>query len=186
METEINDDILYIKLSDFSEKAPSAMKEALEKHKEFSGMVLDLRGNGGGDLDSLIEVAELLLPSGILLTTEDAKGRRIEYRIKDDEYTDVPLAVLVNGKTASASEVLAACVKETGRGCLVGETTYGKGLVQTIIPFSDGSMLKLTIEKYYTSEGNYINEVGIEPDIIVEDYDKQTTAAFEYVKKRMK
>ena len=186
VEFEETDGILYIKLQEFSGSAAEEMAEALSSAQNVKGVVLDLRDNGGGSLTILEDIADLLLPSGILLTTEDAFGDTTEYYIKDDEYCDVPLAVLVNKDTASASEVFSACVKESGRGKLIGETTYGKGLVQAIIPLGDGSGLRLTVDKYYTSAGNYINGIGIEPDIKISDYDEQTKAAFEYVENCIK
>ena len=184
---ENNDGILYIKLLEFTGDVAEEMENILKKQEEIKGIVLDLRDNPGGDLDILIDIADMYLPKGvILLTTEDASGEKTEYKIKDDKYYDVPLAVLTNGDSASASEVFASCIKENDRGVLIGETTYGKGLVQTIIPLGDGSALKLTIEKYYTSKGNYINGVGVEPDIVIEDYDKQKEAAFDYIDEKIK
>ena len=178
------DGILYIELESFNDASALEFKEEMEKHKDAKGIILDLRDNGGGELDSLIEVAELLLPEGIVRMTENAVGGKIKYNVEDDEYCDVPLVVLVNEETASAAEVLAAAIKERDRGILVGKTTYGKGLVQMMLPVGDGSVLKLTIEKYYTAGGNYINEIGVEPDIEAEA-DKQLEAATEYIKSKI-
>lgn len=179
------DGILYIKLTEFSKNSAVKFKEEIEKHSDAKGIILDLNDNGGGDLDSLIEIAELLLPEGVLLITEEKDGARYEYNIKDNEYCDAPLVVLVNGNTASASEVLAAAVKERDRGILVGETTYGKGLVQAIFPMGDGSAVRLTVEKYYTAGGNYINGVGVEPDVQAED-EVQIERAREYIEEILK
>ncbi len=181
VEHELIDGILYIKLREFSGNAPEKMEEALLIQEDFQGIILDLRDNGGGNLDTLMEIAEMILPEGLLLTTENADGKRIEYTVNDNDYCDLPLVVLVNGNTASASEVLTAAIKEGERGTVVGSTTFGKGLVQAIIPFFDGSTLRLTVEKYYTSGGNYINEEGIKPDIEIEDEEKQLETAFECV-----
>ncbi len=186
VETELTDGVLYVKLAEFSESAVSETKKEIEANKDFDAIILDLRDNGGGDINSLIGMAELLLPEGLLLTTENADGGRREYFVEDNDYYDVPLAVLVNGNTASASEVLTAAIKENERGCVIGETTYGKGLVQGIIPLGDGSYLRLTIEKYYTAKGNYINEVGVIPDIEIADEEKQMAKAIEYVKSEIK
>ncbi len=182
--SEENDGILYIKLTEFSENSALKFEEELSKYENIKGIILDLNDNGGGDIDSLIQIAELLLPKGLLLETENAIGEKKKYKISDDEYYDAPLAVLVNENTASASEVLSAAIKERGRGILVGETTYGKGLVQGIFPLGDGSALRLTIEKYYTAGGNYINEKGIEPDIKAQG-EEQLEKAREYIKENV-
>ena len=184
--SEMKDGILYIKLMDFTDVSKEKFFNVMYENKEAKGIILDLRDNGGGSLDSLLDIAERLLPEGVLLTVENAKGKKEELHIKDDDYFDVPLAVLVDELTASASEVLAAAVKETGRGVVIGETTYGKGLVQSIITLGDGSILKLTIEKYYTAGGNYINDVGVVPDIIIEDKEEQLKAAAEYILNELK
>ena len=179
------DGILYIKLEGFCDASVADFKEEMEKHKDAKGIILDLRDNGGGDLQALIDIAELLLPEGALLMTENAGGGKIYYDVEDNEYFDAPLVVLVNEDTASAAEVLAAAIKERERGILVGKTTYGKGLVQGIIPVGDGSVLRLTIEKYYTAGGNYINEIGIEPDVEAET-EEQLEKAEEYIKSKIK
>ena len=106
---------------------------------------------------------------GLLFYSVDGRGKREDVMIKDNDYTDIPLVVITDGDSASASEVLSAAIKEKGRGLLIGQTTYGKGLVQTVVPFRDGTGMKITIAKYYTSKGNYIDKVGIEPDIFIED-----------------
>ncbi|MDO5478437.1 MAG: S41 family peptidase [Clostridia bacterium] len=165
VDMEEEDGILHIVLKEFSETSAADFEEKIASFDDVKGIILDIRDNGGGELESLIRIAEQLLPEGMLLITEDASENRCEYKIEDNEYYDVPLAVLVNENTASASEVLAAAIKERERGILIGKTTYGKGLVQGVLPLGDGSMLKLTIEKYYTAGGNYINEIGVVPDI---------------------
>ncbi len=179
---ENNPDILYISLSEFSTESAKEFREVIKNIKDEKGIILDLRNNGGGSVTALLDIAECILPEGTLFYSLDANGDKTVYEIKDDEYMDLPLVLLVNEGTASASEVLTSAVKEKGRGLVIGTTTYGKGLVQGIIPFPDGSVLKLTVEKYYTSEGNYINEVGIAPDIIIEDEDAQLKRAIEELK----
>ncbi len=180
---EEKDGILYLEFKEFTKYAPKEMEAALKAHESAKGIILDLRDNGGGDLDSLIGIAELLMPEDVvLLTTENSSGNKKVYKIKDNVYYSKPLAVLVNENTASASEVLTAAIKENDRGVIIGENTYGKGLVQSVIPLGDGSLLLLTTEKYYTSAGNFINEKGIEPDIITEDEEAQMKEALEYIK----
>ncbi len=183
IEDERYSDIAYIKLSEFSTESAKEFSQVMENIKDEKGIILDLRDNGGGSVTSLLDIAELILPEGTLFYSEDAKGKRTYYEIEDNEYNDLPLVLLVNENTASASEVLTSAVKDKERGLVIGTTTYGKGLVQGIITFRDGSLLKLTVEKYYTSKGEYINEIGITPDIIIEDSDEQLKRALEEIKK---
>ncbi len=109
-----------------------------------------------------------LLPEGLIVYTEDKYGNREEESSDKEHYFDKPLAVLVNGNSASASEIFAGAIKDYGIGTLVGTKTYGKGIVQKIYPLSDGTAVKLTVSKYYTPKGNDIHGIGIEPDIEVE------------------
>ncbi len=180
---ESNPGIALITLSEFSTESAREFKETVEKIKDKKGIILDLRNNGGGSVTSLLDIAECILPKGTLFYSLDAKGDKTTYEIKDNDYIDLPLVLLVNENTASASEVLTSAVKEKGRGLVIGTTTYGKGLVQGIITFPDGSLLKLTVEKYYTAGGKYINEVGITPDIVIEDDEKQLDRAIEELSK---
>ncbi len=183
----IDDDICYIKLSKFTEGAEKEFSNALKNASSFSSVILDLRNNGGGSVDVLMDIAEEILPKGILFYSIDAKNNRTDYKIKDNKYLSLPLVVLVNENSASASEVLASAISESGRGILIGQTTYGKGLVQAIIDFNDETALKLTIAKYYTLKGNYINDIGITPDILVqnsENEDLQLNEAIKYLSKK--
>lgn len=183
VESENHDGIAYISLSEFSTESAKELSKVLNNIKDEKGIILDLRNNGGGSVTALLDIAELILPKGTLFYSIDAKGDKTTYEIKDDDYIDLPLILLVNENTASASEVLTAAVKEGKRGLVIGKTTYGKGLVQGIIPFPDGSLLKLTVEKYYTAGGEYINEVGITPDIVIDDDEKQLDRAIEELSK---
>lgn len=178
--------IFYIKLFEFSTYAEDELTEALKDADNAKAIILDLRDNRGGTIDSLMKVAGEFMPKGLLFTSEDASGRKTEYKIKDDDYNSLPLAVLVNENSASASEILSSAIKESGRGTLIGKTTYGKGLVQTPVPFSDGSVAKITSAKYYTLNGSYINGIGVTPDIFVdyeEGRDAQLEAAISYLNK---
>ncbi len=159
----------YIYLSEFDEISTKQFKAALEDltAQGMKGLIVDLRNNPGGMLTVVVDILDMLLPKGLLVYTEDKYGNRQEYTSDSDAVTDVPMVVLVNGYSASASEIFAGAVKDYGRAKLVGETTYGKGIVQRIMDLQDGSAIKLTIAKYYTPKGNDIHGKGIEPDIPV-------------------
>lgn len=174
----MDDNIGYISITNFRENTYSQFKEALDT-LEAEGMeklVLDLRNNTGGLVKSAHEIGEELLPEGIMVYTMDKEGNR-EDTLCDDVYNDVPMVVLVNGNSASAAEILAGAIQDTGRGELIGTTTFGKGLVQRLFTLPDGSGLNMTIQKYYTPNGTSIHGVGITPDYEVElpeEYAQQT------------
>ena len=174
----MEDNIGYIAITNFRENTYSQFKEALDM-LEAEGMeklVLDLRNNTGCLVKSAHEIGEELLPEGIMVYTMDKDGNR-EDTLCDDVYNDVPLVVLVNGNSASAAEILAGAIQDTGRGQLIGTTTFGKGLVQRLFTLPDGSGLNVTIQKYYTPNGTSIHGVGITPDYEVElpeEYAQQT------------
>lgn len=174
----MDDNIGYIAITNFRENTYSQFKEALDM-LEAEGMeklVLDLRNNTGGLVKSAHEIGEELLPEGIMVYTMDKDGNR-EDTLCDDVYNDVPLVVLVNGNSTSAAEILAGAIQDTGRGQLIGTTTFGKGLVQRLFTLPDGSGLNVTIQKYYTPNGTSIHGVGITPDYEVElpeEYAQQT------------
>lgn len=142
-------------------------KEDLEK-QGMEKLVIDLRDNPGGLLASVCDVLDTILPEGLIVYTEDKYGNREEETCSGDSPIEIPLAVLVNENSASASEIFAGAVKDHQVGTIVGTTTYGKGVVQTIKDLGDGSALKLTVSNYYTPNGTNINGVGIEPDVEVE------------------
>lgn len=174
----MDDNIGYISITNFRENTHNQFKEALDA-LEAEGMeklVLDLRNNTGGLVKSAHEIGEELLPEGIMVYTMDKEGNR-EDTLCDDVYNDVPMVVLVNGNSASAAEILAGAIQDTGRGELIGTTTFGKGLVQRLFTLPDGSGLNVTIQKYYTPNGTSIHGVGITPDYEVElpeEYAQQT------------
>ena len=159
----------YLQITKFedvtTEQFENAMK-ALDK-KGMESLVLDIRDNPGGTLSSVVNVADYLLPKGKILSIEDKNGNKKEYK-SDASAFGKPMAVLINGNSASASEVLAGAIKDYKAGTLIGTTSFGKGIVQNIYSLSDGSGLKLTTAKYYTPAGNYIHGKGIEPDIKIE------------------
>ena len=131
----------------------------------MEGLILDLRGNPGGSLDAVVQIARKLLPEGMIVYTEDKAGKRTEYTCDGKTPLEVPLVVLVDMNSASASEILAGAIQDYGIGTLVGTTTFGKGIVQQIMPFTDGSAIKITISAYYTPNGRNIHGTGIEPDV---------------------
>lgn len=160
----------YIRISEFSEVTSDQYKKAFAdlKSQGMKKLVVDLRDNPGGLLTAVCGVLRQILPEGLIVYTEDKKGKREEETCDGKNELTMPLAVLVNGNSASASEIFAGAVKDYGIGTIVGTTTYGKGVVQTIQPLTDGSAVKITIAKYYTPKGNDINKKGIEPDVEAE------------------
>ncbi len=166
----LENDIGYIQITEFDDVTTDQFTEALAviKGSGAKGLVLDLRGNPGGSLNVVVDIARQILPKGLIVYTEDKYGERDEYTCDGENELDMPLVVLVNGNSASASEILAGAIKDYDKGTLVGTTTFGKGIVQRVLPLTDGTALKLTISAYYTPKGNNIHGVGIEPDVVCE------------------
>ena len=170
VEYEILDgNIGYVMVYDFLGDAVEGFRTALEAFQaaNVTGMIIDLRNNGGGLLDASVEMADMILPEGTVVSVRDKNGAEEAFTI-DGEYYDVPMVVLVNGYSASASEILSGAIRDTGEGTLVGTKTFGKGVVQSVIDFPDGSGLKVTTARYFTPSGECIHGVGIEPDVEVE------------------
>lgn len=170
VEYEILDgNIGYVMVFDFLGDAYEGFEEAINAFQEadVSGMIIDLRNNGGGLVDTCVKMADLILPEGVVVSMKDKNGNVTEEKI-DGEYYDVPMAVLVNGYSASASEILAGAIRDNHAGTLVGTKTFGKGVVQSSLEFADGSGMKVTTARYYTPSGECIHEIGIEPDIEVD------------------
>lgn len=160
----------YISISSFDDVTSDQFIQALDKleGQGMEGLIVDLRDNGGGLVSCVCKILDRLLPEGLIVYTEDKYGNREEESSDAEHYFDKPLAVLVNGNSASASEIFAGAIKDYGIGTLVGTKTYGKGIVQKIYPLSDGTAVKLTVSKYYTPKGNNIHGIGIEPDVEIE------------------
>lgn len=156
----------YIRIKEFDDVTLDQFTEALAvcKGSDMQGLILDLRDNPGGNLTTVTEIARMLLPKGLIVYTQDRDAERVEYTCDGKKEIQVPVVVLVNGNSASASEILAGAIKDYGKGTLLGTTTYGKGIVQRIIGLTDGSAVKVTVSHYYTPKGNDIHDVGIEPD----------------------
>lgn len=159
----------YIQITEFDMVTSKQFEEAYNQAKSngMRGLIIDLRSNPGGNLTTVCDIARMILPKGLIVYTEDKYGKRDEYTCDGKNRIEVPLVVLTNGYSASASEILAGAVKDYGIGKIVGTTTYGKGIVQKIINLSDGSALKLTVSTYYTPNGNNIHQIGVEPDVEV-------------------
>ena len=160
----------YIQITEFKGVTVEQYEEVFADLKEqgMERLVVDLRDNPGGLLNVVCDILRDILPEGLIVYTEDKNGNRSEETCDGKNPLDMPLAVLVNGNSASASEIFAGAVKDYGLGTIVGTTTYGKGVVQSIRQLSDGSAVKLTIANYYTPKGNSINKTGILPDVEVE------------------
>lgn len=166
----------YVRVSQFSETTARELSRAIdelqhEKDGMLDGLVLDLRNNPGGVLDAAVDVADLFLDSGVIVTAEgrtfDSKFRRSAHR--GDVLDGASLVVLVNKGSASASEIVAGALQDHGRATIVGTRTFGKGLVQTVLPLAQGRAIKLTTSRYFTPSGDSINEIGITPDVYVDD-----------------
>ena len=159
----------YIAVSEFDEVTASQFKNAIaELEKEgIKGLVIDLRDNPGGLLDVTCEMLDRMIKKGILVYTVDKNGKRIDEEATDNLSFDKPVAILVNGNSASASEVFSGAMKDYNAATLVGTKTFGKGIVQSIVPFGDGSAMKVTVSRYYTPNGINIHGTGIEPDVEV-------------------
>jgi len=166
----LDDGMAYISISEFDEVSVTQFRNALkDAEKEgMKGLIVDVRANPGGSLNAVVEMLRMILPEGLIVYTEDVNGEREEFYCDGKNELDVPLVVLVDMNSASASEIFAAAVKDHELGTLVGTTTFGKGIVQQIIPFRDGTAIKLTISAYYTPKGYNIHGTGVEPDIICE------------------
>lgn len=167
---KLDEGLAYISISSFDEVTVGQFSEALSdaKSEGMKGLILDLRGNPGGSLPAVVNIAGQILPEGLVVYTEDKYGTRQDYTSAGETPLDIPLVVLVNGGSASASEILAGAIKDYKIGTLIGTTTYGKGIVQRVVPLPDGSAVKLTVSHYYTPLGNDIHKLGIEPDEVLE------------------
>lgn len=172
-----NGDIGYIYVSGFDKVTSTQFRQALDdiEAKNAKALIVDIRDNGGGMLDVVVDMLDRLLPEGLLVYTETNQGRDEEYYSTNGEYYDKPMAVLINGYSASASEVFAGAVQDYKAGTIIGTTSYGKGIVQSIFSLNkdgDGSAIKLTTARYYTPNGRNIHGIGITPDITVEYNDE--------------
>ena len=157
----------YIRIVEFDEVTPGQFEQALQTSRGsgMKGLILDLRGNPGGSVSAVVDIARMLLPEGLVVYTEDKYGKREEYSCDGSKEFELPLVVLIDGNSASASELLSGAIQDYHKGTLVGTTTFGKGIVQQMLTLRDGSAVKITISSYYTPKGRNIHGIGIEPDV---------------------
>ena len=199
VEYYIFDDVGYIILYEFLGDAVNGVKEALRAFNDadVKGLIFDVRSNTGGELYTCLNITDLMIPEGLIMYTEDRNGDRQSHYSNEYAY-GLPMVVLVNEMTASASEVFTAAVQDYDMGVIMGTNTFGKGIVQQVRTFpTDGAGMQLTVEAYYTPSGRNIHEVGIQPDIVVElsenydpsiytpdmENDNQLKAAYDEVRK---
>lgn len=186
--TLLDNNIGYLSISQFEEVTTKQFKAAVEdlQSQGMKGLVIDIRNNPGGLLDTVVGMLKYMLPDGLIVYTEDKQGNRKEYKGQENDEFNLPLAVIVNGNSASASEIFAGAIQDYGKGTIIGTQTYGKGIVQTVKPLTDGSAIKFTIAKYFTPKGQDIHGKGVTPDMVVEydtdaDVDTQLDAAIKNV-----
>ena len=186
----LENQIGYIQLVEFDEVTIEQFNLAVEDltAQGAQSFIFDLRDNGGGLVKSVCDILDTILPKGLLVYTEDKNGKREEEWADDPACINVPMVVLVNGNSASASEIFTGAMKDYDKAEIIGTKTYGKGIVQQFISFSDGSAVKLTSYEYFTPNGTAIHGVGIEPDIVVEydteaEEDNQLQAAIDFLSK---
>ena len=169
--TMLDEDIGYLMLYEFMGDDVKGFKEAIKSLQKqgAKGLIIDVRSNPGGLLEDVVQICDILLPKGKIVYIENRAGERDTF-YSDADMLGIPLVVLVNEMSASASEILAGAVQDTGVGTIVGQTTFGKGIVQMVIPFdADGAGLQLTTSTYYTPNGRSIHGSGVTPDIVVDD-----------------
>ena len=179
------DNIGYIQITSFDKNTYNEFKEHMSslQKKNVKSLIIDLRDNPGGLLDVCVDIADDLLGKGTIVYTKDNKGDTQYYK-SDANKIDLPIVVLINENSASASEILTAAIVDNKAGIAVGTTSYGKGLVQSVKEFKDGTGYKLTTAQYYTPNGDYINKQGIKPNIEEKDKNKQLSKAIEYIKNK--
>ena len=168
---KLENNIGYLEISSFDEGTAEEFKTKYESLKEqgITSLIIDLRNNGGGLVDEALQIADYIVPKGKeLLITVDKNNNEVIEKAEEDVLIDMPIVVLVNENSASASEILAGALKDLDEATLVGTTTYGKGVIQQVLSLRNGSGLKVTVEEYYTPNRNKIDGVGIEPDEKVE------------------
>ena len=173
----LDNNIGYVQVTEFDEVTSDQFIAAVDdlKAQGMEGMVVDIRDNPGGLLSCVVDMLDYMLPEGTLVYTEDKNGEGETYTSDAEHYFDLPLAVLVNGNSASASEIFSGAIQDYKAGTIVGTQTFGKGIVQSILPFNDGSAIKITVSRYFTPNGVCIHGTGITPDVEVELDDELKT-----------
>lgn len=175
----------YVQITSFDKNTYKEFKTAVTalQKKNVKSLIIDLRDNPGGLLDVCVDIADYLLGEGTIVYTKDNSGNTQYYK-SDASKVDLPIVVLINENSASASEILTAAIVDNKAGIAVGTTSYGKGLVQSVREFKDGTGYKLTTAQYYTPNGDYINKQGIKPNIVEKNKEKQLDRAIEYIKNK--
>lgn len=196
----LNDNIAYMQITTFDENTSDNFKKHLAKLKQsgMKGLIIDLRGNPGGLLNECVDMVSDFVPKGKgIVSTIDKYKKEEKYKSKGGDYIGLPLVVLTNGGTASASEIFSGAVRDYNIGILVGEKTFGKGVVQSLLDTGDGTALKITVSKYYTPNGENIHKKGIKPDIEIKypidllkqpysrEKDPQFNKALEVIKQKL-
>lgn len=178
----LENDIGYIEISQFADVTFEQFKEAYDDclSKGAKGIVIDVRDNPGGLLTSVCDTLDMLVPDGLLVYTEEKDGKRTDYKGKNSAEAEVPLVVLVNENSASASEIFAGCLQDYKKATIVGTTTFGKGIVQSVIGLNDGTAIKFTTSKYFTPLGQDIHGNGVKPDVVIE-YDFEAVSGKEEI-----
>ena len=174
----------YIGIIQFNDHTDEEFKTHLDelKKQNVKGLIIDLRGNPGGTVSSVVKIADMLLPEGTIVSAKDKNHKIVfEYKSDKDQY-DKPIVVLINEGSASASEILSGAIKDFNRGKLVGVKSFGKGIVQTVFPFQDGTGVKLTTSEYFTPSGENIHNIGIKPDFEVKLKDDVKGIGYEHLK----
>ena len=166
----LDNNIGYIDVDEFGDKTAKQFSKAFDdlEAQNMTGLVIDLRDNPGGVLDIVVEMLDSILPEGTIVSVKDKYGATDVSESDAATRLNVPLVVLVNENSASASEIFAGAVKDYGVGTIVGKTTFGKGIVQTIFGLQDGTGVKVTIEDYYTPKGESIHKIGVSPDVEID------------------
>lgn len=166
----LDDEIGYIYMSEFSENTQKQFEDAMKdlQSQGMKAVIYDLRFNGGGLVDSVVGILDDILPKGTTVYMEDKNGKRTTYTSDDEKQINMPMAVLTSQNTASAAEIFAGAIRDFDYGTLIGTKTFGKGIVQTTVPLSDGSAIKVTMATYYTPSGECIHKTGITPDVELE------------------
>lgn len=178
----VDDKIGYVRITQFIGNTGTLFEDAVEnlKSQGMQAMIIDVRDNPGGMLNVVVDICDYLLPEGTIVYDEDKSGKVLStYESDAEQFFDMPMVVLINGESASASEILTASLKEYEVATIVGQNTFGKGIVQSVVPLSDGSAVKLTTAKYFTPLGNDIHGIGVAPDIEIALPDDYTTDDFQ-------
>jgi carboxyl-terminal processing protease len=190
----LEDGIGYLQIAEFDTVTSDQFIEKLQELQEqdMKGLILDLRGNPGGTVDAVTTIAKYLIPEGLIFYMQYPDGSTTEYDTDGSLYQNLLVVVLVNGNSASASEILSSAIQDSGAGTVIGTQTYGKGVVQTLYSLGDGSAVRLTVAEYFTRNGNSIHKIGVTPDEVVEldtdayladGSDNQLDAALEAIRK---